>query len=85
MPSPPPSDPPRSESPDPASHAANVYDSIGTGGDLDDEDDDDMDFEPATDESDDIEYFDPSEDVEADFHGRSFLNFDLHFYGTNSE
>ena len=57
----------RSESPDPASHATNIYDTEGEW--LDEEADDDMDFEPTTDESEDIEFFDPSDVVEADFHG----------------
>ncbi len=65
-----PSETVRSDSPDPSSHAANVYDASGAEGEwLDEtEDDDDM-FEPTTDESEDDEFFDPSEDVEADFHG----------------
>ena len=63
-------EPGRGESPDPASHAANIYDTTGTEGEWEDErDDDDMDFEPTTDESEDAEFFDPTEDVEADFHG----------------
>ncbi|KAK3172491.1 hypothetical protein OEA41_005813 [Lepraria neglecta] len=62
-------EPGRGESPDPASHAANIYDTTGTEGEWEDErDDDDMDFEPTTDESEDAEFFDPTEDVEADFH-----------------
>ena len=60
----------RNESPDPASHAANIYDASGNEGEwLDEEDDDDMDFEPTTDESEDNEFFEPAEDAEADFHG----------------
>ena len=60
----------RSESPDPASHAANVYDVPSNEGDWEDEtDNDDIDFEPTTDESEDAEFFDPTEDVEADFYG----------------
>ena len=60
----------RSESPDPSSHATNIYDATGTEGEwLDETDDDDMDFEPSIDESEDAEFFDPTEDVEADFHG----------------
>ena len=63
----------RNESPDPSSHAANIYDAVGTESQWldepdDDDDDDDM-FEPTTDDSEDAEFFDPSEDVEADFHG----------------
>ena len=64
------SQPARSHSPDPASHAANIYDATGTEGEWEEEtDDDDMDFEPSTDESEDAEFFDPSEDPEAEFHG----------------
>ena len=60
----------RSESPDPASHASNIYDTSGTEGEWEEEtDDDDMDFEPSTDESEEAEFFDPSEDPEAEFHG----------------
>ena len=60
----------RAHSPDPSNHAANIYDASGAEGEwLDEtEDDDDM-FEPSTDESEDAEFFDPSEDIEADFHG----------------
>ena len=60
----------RSESPDPASLASNIYDTSGTEGEWEEEtDDDDMDFEPSTDESEEAEFFDPSEDPEAEFHG----------------
>lgn len=60
----------RIASPDPASHAATIYDTPGTEGEWQDEtDDDDMDFEPTTDESEDAEFFDPHEDPETDFHG----------------
>lgn len=57
----------------------NIYDASGTEGDSQDEiDDDDMDFEPTTDESEDNEYFDPSEDPEAEFHGkRVFIRMSL--------
>lgn len=60
----------RDDSPDPSSLAANINDASGAEIEwLDEiEDDDDM-FEPTTDESEDAEFFDPSEDVEADFHG----------------
>ena len=65
-----PSETVRSDSPDPSSHAANVYDALGAEGEwLDETEDDDDIFEPTTDESEDDEFFDPSEDVEADFHG----------------
>ena len=59
----------RSESPDPSSHAVNIYDMADTESEWIDGDDD-MDFEPTTDDSEDNEFFDPSEeDVEAEFHG----------------
>ena len=62
--------PTRSDSPEPASHASNIYDASGTEGEWEEEtDDDDMDFEPSADESEDAEFFDPSEDPEAEFHG----------------
>ena len=61
----------RDDSPDPSSHAENIYDVAGPEGEwLDEIDDDDDMFEPATDESEDAEFFDPSEDVEAGFHGK---------------
>ena len=60
----------RGDSPDPSSHTANIYDASGAEGEwLDETEDDDDIFEPTTDESEDAEFFDPSEDVEADFHG----------------
>ncbi|KAL8733635.1 MAG: hypothetical protein Q9166_002045 [cf. Caloplaca sp. 2 TL-2023] len=60
----------RSESPDPSSHATNIYDTEEAGGEsVDEEDDDDMDFEPMTDDSEDVEFFDPTDEVEAEFHG----------------
>ncbi|KAL9600624.1 MAG: hypothetical protein Q9219_003057 [cf. Caloplaca sp. 3 TL-2023] len=59
----------RSASPDPSSHAVNIYDAADEGGEwLDEADDDDMDFEPTTDDSEDAEFFDPREDSEAQFH-----------------
>lgn len=57
------------ESPDPASHSRNVYDEA-RGEQVDEDDDDDMDFEPTTEGSDENEFFDPEEDVEAEFHGQ---------------
>ncbi|KAI4259515.1 MAG: hypothetical protein LQ352_000702 [Teloschistes flavicans] len=64
-----PSETTRAQSPDPSSHATNIYD-IENGQDewLDEEDDDDMDFEPATDESEAMEFFDPAEAEESEFH-----------------
>lgn len=59
----------RMESPDPSSHAINIYDIADTESEWVD-DDDDMDFEPTTDDSEDNEFFDSNEeDVEAEFHG----------------
>lgn len=45
----------------------NIYDVEGEW--LDEGDDDDMDFEPTTDDSEDAEFFDPLEDPEAEFQG----------------
>ena len=60
----------RNDSPDTASHSLNVYDDPAPEGELlNEEDDDDMDFQPATDGSEDNDFFDPSEEVEAEFHG----------------
>lgn len=63
----------RPDSPDPSSHTANVYDAVPSESDwIDEVDDDDMDFEPPTDESEDIEFFDPAEedeDEDTEFHG----------------
>lgn len=65
-----PSEVTRVESPDPSSHATNIYDAEnGQDEWLDEEDDDDMDFEPATDDSEAVEFFDPAEADESDFHG----------------
>ncbi|KAL8708258.1 MAG: hypothetical protein Q9220_006835 [cf. Caloplaca sp. 1 TL-2023] len=59
----------RNDSPDPSSHATNIYDTEDAEGEwVDEADDDDMDFEPTTDDSEDVEFFDPAEDVEAEFH-----------------
>ena len=74
-----PSETVRGDSPDPSRHTANINDAPGAEGEwLDEtEDDDDM-FEPTTDGSEDAEFFDPSEDVEADFHGIVILEFYLY-------
>jgi len=64
-----PSEAGRSESPDPASHAANIYDAASHEGEWETDDTDDDMYEPTTHESEDAEFFDPAEDVEADFHG----------------
>ena len=61
------------DSPDPASHAANVYDQTDADEWVDEEDDDDMDFEPTTEGSDDAEFFESAEDPEADFQGQQTL------------
>lgn len=53
----------RSESPDPSSHAINVYDTEMEGEWLGE----DNDFEPTTDE--DSEFFDPNEEAEDAFYG----------------
>ena len=60
----------QNSSPDPSSHATNIYDTEDAGGEsLDEEDDDDIDFEPMTDASEDAEFFDPTDEAEAEFHG----------------
>lgn len=62
----------RIESPDPSSHAVNIYDTVDTESEWVDEDgdDDDMDFEPTTDDSEENEFFDSNEEgVEAEFYG----------------
>lgn len=60
----------RSDSPDPSSHSTNIYDLEDVGGEFfDEEDDDDMDFEPVTDDSEDVEFFDPIDETEAEFLG----------------
>ena len=58
----------RSDSPDPASHTANIYDD-GDFPDTEDRegDDDDIDFHPTETESEDLEYFETGDDgVEED-------------------
>ncbi len=57
------------DSPDPASHAVTVYDAEGEWVDEEDDiDDDDMEYEPTTEDSEDLEYFE-TEDDEGEFHG----------------
>ena len=69
---------PRATSPDPASHARNLYDDPSGEGDwFDEEDDDDMDFQVATDVSEDNEFFDPSEETESEFHGNACSTYGL--------
>lgn len=76
MPTSHPSETVHGDSPDPLTHAASIYDASGAEGEwLDETEDDDDIFEPTTDESEDAEYFDPSEDVEAEFHGTMLSNF----------
>lgn len=58
----------QTESPDPASHAANAYDASVRESEIDELDDDDIDFEPASDDSEDAEYFDADED-DQDYRG----------------
>lgn len=55
----------RTESPDPSSHATNAYDDIACESELDD---DDMDFEPSTDNMEDPDFLDADGDGD-DFHG----------------
>lgn len=58
------------DSPDPSSHATNIYDIEDAGGEsFDEEDDDDMDFEPMADDSEDLDFFDTTDEAEAEFHG----------------
>ena len=60
----------RNESPDPASHASNVYDVEGADADwVDEEEDDDMDFEPTRESSEDVAFLESIEDDDEDFHG----------------
>ncbi|KAL8759576.1 MAG: hypothetical protein Q9199_000699 [Rusavskia elegans] len=57
------------DSPDPSSHATNIYDIEDAGGEsFDEEDDDDMDFEPMADDSEDLDFFDTTDEAEAEFH-----------------
>lgn len=55
----------RNESPDPSSHALNSYDAAEEDW-VDEEDDDGMDYEPTTDDSEDLEFFETTEDDEED-------------------
>ena len=57
------------DSPDPASHTRNVYDEPAA--ERVEDDDDDMDFEPTTEGSDENGFFDSEEDLEAEFHGQT--------------
>lgn len=64
----------RHESPDPGSHVLNIYDNQNDEGEwFDGGEDDDMDFEPTTDASEDTEFFEPSEDADIIFHGNCLL------------
>ena len=58
----------RSGTPNLPSHTANVSDAEGVWLDEDDNDDD-MDFDPTTDDSEDAEFFDPLEHPDAEFQG----------------
>lgn len=62
----------RSDSPDPSSHATNTYDTVPGESEIDELDDDDMDFEPTTDDSEDAEFLDADGGTE-DFHGMSVI------------
>jgi len=56
-------------SPDPASHAVTVYDPEGEWVDEEEDvDDDDMEYEPTTEDSEDLEFFE-TEDDDGEFHG----------------
>lgn len=55
----------RNESPDPSSHALNSYDAAEEDW-VDEEDDDGMDYEPTTDDSEDLEFFETTEEDEED-------------------
>ena len=57
--------PGRNESPDPSSHSLNSYDAAEEDW-VDEEDDDGMDYEPTTDDSDDIEFFETTEGDDED-------------------
>lgn len=64
----------RGESPDPSSHALNIYDPETIEDEwVDEEEDDDMDFEPPADESDDSEHSMPEETEEVEFQGTLIL------------
>ncbi len=58
-------------SPEPSSHATNIYDIEDAGGEFldEEEDDDDMDLEPMADDSEDLDFFDTTDEAEAEFHG----------------
>jgi len=59
----------REESPDPSSHAVTSYDPEGEWVDEEDDNDgDDMEYEPTTEDSEDIEFFE-TEDDDGEFHG----------------
>jgi len=65
-----------SDSPDPASHAVNIYDDEGEWLDEED-DDDDIDFEDSNGQggSEQLEYFEATEeDEDAEFEGRKFFS-----------
>ena len=78
-----------STSPDPGSHARTIYDDPSGEADwFDEEDDDDMDFEPAAEESEDNEFFDPIEEADAAFFGMCRLSlgsYDLQFDQPNAK
>ena len=67
-------------SPDPASHATNIYDTTGTESEwIDEADDDDMNTDLVTEDSEDGEFFDPAENDEGEYHGVCYSKITL-FY-----
>lgn len=61
------------ESPDPASHATNIYDTTGIESEwIDEADDDDMNADLATEDSEDMEFFDPAEEDDGEYHGSAY-------------
>ena len=84
----------RSESPDPASHTANIYD-VEASPDNEEYagDDDDIDFRPTETESDDLEYFETGDDDEdeedeegsdGEYHGMRKLTCNLYLAANSS-
>ena len=64
----------QSQSPDPSSHIFNVYDIAGSENGTDELDDDDMDFEPTTDEGENADFLDADGNDE-EFHGTGLSYF----------
>lgn len=61
----------RSESPDPSSHTRNTYDAATVESECDETEDDDLDYEPPDEESEELEFFESTEDADGDFQGTS--------------